>query len=603
MLRPTFKRLNQEDNIVISSEPDKALIKVDAMDSTDDEFTLSLLEKRNSVKKETSEGEEKWSKERNVFELQLTQLQEQLVASMVQNQHLEEENKKLRKSKDVDVNKELEEEKERRKVVEARLQRLLARKKRRNSDTSHKSSEHDFDDLSTELGESLESEKAPTSVPPVGKRKQVKRKFLECKILLWNFFHERISDFINDEDAIKQDEEEEQLSVRRLKQNVARFSDAIQPLKTGYQTLYDLFSWKNPWLTVMVFLVYVYSIWLEMFLPLCLMLVILQLSINYLHARGIAQKFTHTKDSEDEGKDDQNQSSLSERYQLVLQIARKVQNTLGRLADGLEKCQNLLLCQHKEATRKIFQMTFSMFIVSILLPTNVFLMVVGLVVGVKLFVITPIYSRFPKVQRRYDDFQRIWIDLPNHAENLQRKFEECETNESRENSPQPEPKPSSSSSSKSSATSSAVVATDDADGGKKEDNASWNVIIFCDRFQLPRNEYPLHDWVEGRRCTLMDKDSPLSSMKHGRLYLTPNFLCFERNQFHSKKNIAIQLEEIIDLKKAKPISFMPGPGMAIEVYIKERVKPHMFAAMMGRDEAYDSIIRAGRLLNLSWSKK
>lgn len=58
------------------------------MDSTDDEFTLSLLEKRNSVKKETSEGEEKWSKERNVFELQLTQLQEQLVASMVQNQHL-----------------------------------------------------------------------------------------------------------------------------------------------------------------------------------------------------------------------------------------------------------------------------------------------------------------------------------------------------------------------------------------------------------------------------------------------------------------------------------------------------------------------------------
>ena len=29
------------------------------------------------------------------------------------------------------------------------------------------------------------------------------------------------------------------------------------------------------------------------------------------------------------------------------------------------------------------------------------------------------------------------------------------------------------------------------------------------------------EWKDGRRCTMMDKDSPLSSMKHGRLYLTP----------------------------------------------------------------------------------
>lgn len=69
---------------------------------------------------------------------------------------------------------------------------------------------------------------------------------------------------------------------------------------------------------------------------------------------------------------------------------------------------------------------------------------------------------------------------------------------------QPEPRPSSSSSSKSSAISSAVVVTDDADGGKKEDNASWDVIIFCDRFQLPRNEYPLHGKgrVQGILCFL-----------------------------------------------------------------------------------------------------
>ena len=100
----------------------------------------------------------------------------------------------------------------------------------------------------------------------------------------------------------------------------------------------------------------------------------------------------------------------------------------------------------------------------------------------------------------------------------------------------------------------------------------------------------------------MDKESPLTSMKHGRLYLTENYLCFERNQFHTKKNLAIRLVDIVYVKKAKPISFMPGTGMAIEVQIKLSQKPYMFAAMMGRDEVYDSLMGAGRNLMLSWAE-
>jgi len=38
-------------------------------------------------------------------------------------------------------------------------------------------------------------------------------------------------------------------------------------------------------------------------------------------------------------KDQDGSSSLSERYQLVLNIARTVQNTLGQLSDNLEKFQ------------------------------------------------------------------------------------------------------------------------------------------------------------------------------------------------------------------------------------------------------------------------
>lgn len=63
----------------------------------DDSLTLKNLMRRNSKsrKKSTDQNEEtssssssSWEKEKEVFELQLTQLQEQLVAAMVQNQQL-----------------------------------------------------------------------------------------------------------------------------------------------------------------------------------------------------------------------------------------------------------------------------------------------------------------------------------------------------------------------------------------------------------------------------------------------------------------------------------------------------------------------------------
>ena len=63
------------------------------MNFAEDELTLSkLMEKNNESSKSKSdkknENGDKWEDERRIFETQLNQLQEQLVATMVQNQHL-----------------------------------------------------------------------------------------------------------------------------------------------------------------------------------------------------------------------------------------------------------------------------------------------------------------------------------------------------------------------------------------------------------------------------------------------------------------------------------------------------------------------------------
>ena len=54
------------------------------------------------------------------------------------------------------------------------------------------------------------------------------------------------------------------------------------------------------------------------------------------------------------------------------------------------------------------------------------------------------------------------------------------------------------------------------------------------------------DWVSGRRCTLFDKDHPLKNRKHGRLYLTTNYLCYEQSakQKDPESRFSIAIREI-----------------------------------------------------------
>ena len=41
----------------------------------------------------------------------------------------------------------------------------------------------------------------------------------------------------------------------------------------------------------------------------------------------------------------------------------------------------------------------------------------------------------------------------------------------------------------------------------------------------------------------------LSKVKHDLFFLIFSYLCFERNQLHTKKNIAINLMDILSVKK------------------------------------------------------
>lgn len=303
--------------------------------------------------------------------------------------------------------------------------------------------------------------------------------------------------------------------------------------------------------------------------------------MNYLHAKGIA-RFLGFMDKSKEETSQPEDHSWSDKFQLVLQVARKVQNTLGKMANSLEKVKNLLTWQHPVATRKLFTVLNVAFVASLGLKGPTLFMLIGLSFGIKLFIVNPIYHRFPKVKRRYDGTAKLWEELPTEADLV---VSQNVVNGNQENLGR--------------STSATSLST--PSGSSSEHHISPYSNPMAEKFKLPSSETVLPGWEEGKRCALLDKDKPFSSVKHGKLFLTQSYLCFEKTRSLRGKQIVIKLDTIISLNKAKPIAIMPGTGMALEFNVRGVEKPYIFGAIIGRDEVYESIRATGRAGNFPWA--
>ncbi|KAJ7377647.1 GRAM domain-containing protein 4 [Desmophyllum pertusum] len=566
------------------------------------------------------------SSERQIYEMQLAQLQEQLVNTMIDYQDMSSQLKKLQ-AVDVDkLKKELEDEKARNNELKEKLKQKqksssskLQRKNASRMDPRHGShgmaadssaerggddwvdlgkeeelhtlpaaSSHDTNGLSAEPGgHSQEHEEhsydvldgahtgqleqqtaAGTGEEEVHRVQRVKTKLEMWKVQAVDLLADRLWDFVNDEpEAVdEEDGEGEPLAVKTLKENINRFTAA----------------------SFLIFLVYMYSVWHGYLFSLILFTMIWKLFMNYLHAKGIAKQlgFTekpkkryvqvshliylqewygcHTSTSDEH--------SWSDKFQLVLQVARKVQNILGKMADSLEKVKNLLTWQgHPEATRKLFTALCFALLTTLTLKGPTLFMLIGLFLGIKLFIVNPIYHRFPKVKRRYDGTAKLWKELPTDAEQSARQsFAELTNQEMLERT--------------SSVSSLSSPNTSSSEQPSSTLHTTWprnlnyhQVKPFCQAGKMAKMRFD-------------DKEKP-----------SPTYLCFEKTRSLSGKNLIIKLDTITSISKAKPIGTMPGTGMALEIYVKGVEKPYIFGAIIGRDDVFESIKATGRAGNIPWA--
>uniref|UniRef100_A0A3B4A6V4 GRAM domain-containing protein n=1 Tax=Periophthalmus magnuspinnatus TaxID=409849 RepID=A0A3B4A6V4_9GOBI len=375
-------------------------------------------------------------------------------------------------------------------------------------------------------------------------------------------------------------EAEEPLSAKRLTENMRRLKRGFRPLSNFKRNVTALSSWYSVYTSAIAFLIYMYAAWYGWTIPMFLFLAIVRLSLNYLIARGWRIQWTIVPEISEPVEPPKEDLTVSEKFQLVLDVAQRAQNIFGKMANILEKIKNLFMWVRPELTQKLYVGLWVAFLASCFLPFKLLGFIIGMYTGIKFFIIDFFLKRSLKLRQRFDTPYVIWTNLPT---DLQLKERTSSTISWRV--------ASASGRSHNGAAAPMGLHRDEETGR----TYSTKRGPFHEVFHLPETEHPLTACETGWRCCLInrDKKTPTDYIRNGVLFITENYLCFEVSTSRSgpsKRNKVIRLNEITEVLKYKVLSVLPGSGMGISIATPTTQKPLVFGGMTQRDEAFDAIL-------------
>ncbi|XP_036862658.2 GRAM domain-containing protein 4 isoform X3 [Manis javanica] len=396
---------------------------------------------------------------------------------------------------------------------------------------------------------------------------------------LQRWLHEKFGEYA--EDFRFQPEEstvetEEPLSARRLTENMRRLKRGAKPVTSFMKNLSALSDWYSVYTSAIAFTVYMNAVWRGWAIPMFLFLAILRLSLNYLIARGWRIQWSIVPEVSEVVEPPKEDLTVSEKFQLVLDVAQKAQNLFGKTADILEKIKNLFMWVQPETTQKLYVALWAAFLASCFFPYRLLGLAVGLYAGIKFFLIDFIFKRCPRLRAKYDTPYIVWRSLPTDPQLKERSGASVSRRLQ-------------AATSRSYVSSAPAGLSRDEDAGRFHGTKKGN---FHEIFNLTENERPLAVCENGWRCCLINRDRkmPTDYIRNGVLYVTENYLCFESSKSgSSKRNKVIKLVDITDIQKYKVLSVLPGSGMGIAVSTPSTQKPLVFGAMVHRDEAFETI--------------
>ncbi|XP_062494337.1 GRAM domain-containing protein 4 isoform X2 [Pezoporus occidentalis] len=486
----------------------------------------------------------------------LNEIKGHLEIALLEKHFLQEELRKLREETNAEMlRQELEKERQRRLELEQKVNEVLKAR----------------------------TEEVPAAQQPAKPQTQAngtdKRSHTVCS-RLQKWFCDKFGEYVEDfrfqpeENTV---ETEEPLSARRLTENMRRLKRGAKPVTNFVKNLSALSDWYSIYTSAIAFIIYMNAVWHGWAIPMFLFLAILRLSLNYLIARGWRIQWSIVPEVSEPMEPPKEDLTVSEKFQLVLDVAQKAQNLFGKMADILEKIKNLFMWVQPEITQKLYITLWAAFIASCFLPYRIIGLAMGLYAGIKFFLIDFIFKRCPRLRAKYDTPYIIWTSLPTDPQLKERS----NVTVSRR---------------LQTAASRSYVGSSAPTGiSKDEDTSRFHTTKrgnFHEVFNLSENERPLAVCENGWRCCLINRDRkmPTDYIRNGVLYVTENYLCFESSKSgSSKRNKVIKLTDITDIQKYKVLSVLPGSGMGIAVSTPSTQKPLVFGAMVHRDEAFETI--------------
>ncbi|KAF3704993.1 GRAM domain-containing protein 4 Death-inducing protein [Channa argus] len=488
----------------------------------------------------------------------LNEVKGHLEIALLEKHFLQEELRKLREETNVEfLRQELEKERSRRMDLEQKMNEVLK----------------------SRLEDSPPNPPRKQQSPSNNGTDKQQKEVWSSRLLKW--LYERFGVYI--EDFRFQPEEstveaEEPLSAKRLTENMRRLKRGARPVTNFLRNLSALSNWHSIYTSAIAFIIYMNAAWHGWAIPMFLFLAILRLSLNYLIARGWRIQWSIVPEVSEPMEPPKEDLTVSEKFQLVLDVAQKAQNLFGKMADVLEKIKNLFMWVQPESTRKLYICLWVTFITSCVLPYKLMGFMMGLYIGIKFFIIDFLFKSCPKLRDKYDTPYIVWNSLPTDPQLKER------TNATVSRRVQP-------------VVSRSSLATVPCGVSREEDTGrshSTKKGAFHEIFNLPESERPLAVCENGWRCCLINRDRkmPTDYIRNGVLYVTENYLCFESSSSRSsasKKNKVIKLVDITDIQKYKVLSVLPGSGMGISIATPSTQKPLVFGAMIHRDEAFEAI--------------
>ncbi|KAM6090798.1 GRAM domain-containing protein 4 [Theristicus caerulescens] len=486
----------------------------------------------------------------------LNEIKGHLEIALLEKHFLQEELRKLREETNAEtLRQELEKERQRRLELEQKVNEVLKAR----------------------------TEEVPAAQQPAKPQTQAngtdKRSHTVCS-RLQKWFCDKFGEYVEDfrfqpeENTV---ETEEPLSARRLTENMRRLKRGAKPVTNFVKNLSALSDWYSIYTSAIAFIIYMNAVWHGWAIPMFLFLAILRLSLNYLIARGWRIQWSIVPEVSEPVEPPKEDLTVSEKFQLVLDVAQKAQNLFGKMADILEKIKNLFMWVQPEITQKLYITLWAAFIASCFLPYRIIGLAMGLYAGIKFFLIDFIFKRCPRLRAKYDTPYIIWTSLPTDPQLKERSNATVSRR-------------------LQTAASRSYVGSSAPTGiSKDEDTSRFHTTKrgnFHEVFNLSENERPLAVCENGWRCCLINRDRkmPTDYIRNGVLYVTENYLCFESSKSgSSKRNKVIKLTDITDIQKYKVLSVLPGSGMGIAVSTPSTQKPLVFGAMVHRDEAFETI--------------